>query len=275
MLSPFDPILRSSEVENIVMREGARRYYRFRYAEYYGGVITGDATGCNLLCAYCWNYFRNEDPLRFNDLGFMTPSEVSKKLQAMGKSNDCDKFRISGSEPFLGEASTQHLANIIKSMPSSDFIIETNALMIGYNPSLIGYLVDLHNVTLRIAIKADSPKMFELVTGAIGSYQPYQLKAIQALRAEKIPVSIAYMAEIVDPAKLGLGSDEDFDTERLRYYQGTKDRLDDRGILISKAVKKPVRKVVKTPCEEPKRKPREGIVPQGTLEYWEDKGDIT
>ena len=50
---PFDPIQRSHEVEAVVMQGDKRMYYRFRYARFYGGVVTADAVGCCLLCAYC------------------------------------------------------------------------------------------------------------------------------------------------------------------------------------------------------------------------------
>ena len=154
---PFDPIQRSKDIESLVMQGNARRYYRFRYAKFYGGIVTADAVGCNLLCAYCWNYFRNENPT-IKDLGYLQPREVSKKLQGMGKSHSCNKFRISGCEPFLGEASTQHLAAIIKLMPSGNFIIESNGLMLGFDPALIRHLVDLDNVQIRIAVKGDNPE---------------------------------------------------------------------------------------------------------------------
>ena len=62
MILPFDPIQRSREVEQIVMYDDKRMYYRFRFANFYGGIVTADAIGCNLLCAYCWNYSRNLNP---------------------------------------------------------------------------------------------------------------------------------------------------------------------------------------------------------------------
>jgi len=268
VIFPFDPIKRSKSIESFVMKGDQRRYYRFRWANFYGpnGIITADATGCNLLCAYCWNYFRNKNPLGMKDLGFFTPNEVSEKLKSMGKSHDCDKYRISGCEPFLGEASTQHLASIIKSMPSSNFIIESNGLKLGYNPALIGHLVGLKNAQIRIAVKADNPETFERVTGAIGSYQHYQLRAVKELRAKGISVSVAYMEEFVNPALLGLGSNEDFDTEGLRYYQGTKARLSDRGILNRTA------KAIKPVFRPQQVKPKEGVEQPV---FWIDKGDIT
>jgi uncharacterized Fe-S cluster-containing radical SAM superfamily protein len=53
MIFPFDPIQRSKEVESLVIQGDKRCYYRFRFAKFYGGIVTAHATGCNLLCAYC------------------------------------------------------------------------------------------------------------------------------------------------------------------------------------------------------------------------------
>lgn len=268
MIFPFDPIERSKSIESLVMKGDQRRYYRFRWANFYGpnGIITADAIGCNLLCAYCWNYFRNENPLEMKDLGFFKPREVSAKLKGMGKSHSCNKFRVSGSEPFLGEASTQHLASIIKSMPSANFIIESNGLILGFDPSLVRHLIGLKNAQIRIAVKADNPETFEKVTGATGSYQHYQLRAIKELRAKGISVSVAYMDQFVNPALLGLRSNEDFDTESLRYYQGTKARLSDRGIL-----NRPIKAI--KPVFRPKHfKPKVEVEQPA---FWRDKGDIT
>ena len=72
------------------------------------------------------------------------------------------------------------------------------------------------------------------------------------------------MDEFVDPDLLGLGYDEDFDSEGLQYYQSTKARLSKRGLLGSPTKpSKPVYMPVK---------PKEGVKQPA---YWEDKGDIT
>ncbi|HPJ84251.1 MAG TPA: hypothetical protein PLM24_04455 [Methanothrix sp.] len=55
-MKPFDPFEGASEIETIVMDGIRRKYYRFRYSRHYGGILTADAVGCNILCAYCWNY---------------------------------------------------------------------------------------------------------------------------------------------------------------------------------------------------------------------------
>ena len=44
-LEPFDPFVRASEVEKIVMEGSRRKYYRFRYSRHYGGIVTADAVG--------------------------------------------------------------------------------------------------------------------------------------------------------------------------------------------------------------------------------------
>jgi len=261
---PFDPILRSQKVQKIVMRGNSRRYYRFRYALFYGGICTADAVGCNFLCAYCWNYFKNENPEEAKYLDYFSSEEVAERLKSLGKSHDCHKYRISGSEPFLGKESTEHIADIIKSVPRSEkIIIETNATMLGYDKRLIDILEGCDNAVFRVCIKADSPLKFEQLTGAIGSFQPYQLEAIKALRGAGLSVSVAFMDEFVNPVLLGLGYDEDYDCESLSTYRGTKSRLKARGILIDD--EKPKKPVYKNAVSN---KPKSVV-------YWEDKGDIT
>lgn len=47
------------------IKEGVseRLFYRIRKDNFYGGTITADTLGCPLLCAYCWNYTRNSNPI--------------------------------------------------------------------------------------------------------------------------------------------------------------------------------------------------------------------
>jgi uncharacterized Fe-S cluster-containing radical SAM superfamily protein len=59
MQKPFDAFERASEVEKIVMEGSQRKYYRFRSSRHYGGIVTADAVGCNILCAYCWKSFES------------------------------------------------------------------------------------------------------------------------------------------------------------------------------------------------------------------------
>jgi uncharacterized Fe-S cluster-containing radical SAM superfamily protein len=77
-MEPFDAFERASEVENVVMDGLRRKYYRFRYSRHYGGIVTADAVGCNILCAYCWNLSRNQNPETAGV--YRSPAEVAERL---------------------------------------------------------------------------------------------------------------------------------------------------------------------------------------------------
>jgi uncharacterized Fe-S cluster-containing radical SAM superfamily protein len=224
---PFDPIQHSLDVEKVVMRGGSRRYYRFRYAKFYGGIATADAVGCNLLCAYCWNYSRNLEPS--NAGAFYTPEKVATRLKAIAEKRDCDQYRISGAEPILGTASVDHLVDVIRRIDGS-FIVETNGLMLGYDASLVDALSP-PPVHVRLCIKAHSSLNFEKITGARAEYFLYQIKAAENLRDARISHSIAVMSPFVDPSKLPIPVDE---VEDLILYKSIVGNLKRRGFELDR-----------------------------------------
>lgn len=188
----FNPIERAREIEKIVMKGNKRKYYRFRYTRYYGGIVTADTVGCNLLCAYCWNYFKNLHPERYG--GFYSPEEVANRLLSIARAKGCYLFRISGAEPILGEKSAKHTAEVISKV-GGEFILETNGLMFGYSPELSDYFKGL-NVTVRLTVKGWDEESFERITGARGEFFRYQLKAIEALAERGIPFWVAVMYDV-------------------------------------------------------------------------------
>jgi len=220
---PFDPVQRSKEVENIVMQGDKRLYYRFRFAKFYGGIVTADAIGCNLLCAYCWNYSKNLNPSGFGE--FYCPSEVAARLLDLSKKCGCDQFRVSGAEPILGRASTLHLAEVIEQV-KGHFIIETNGVMLGCDQSLIDILEPLSNIHIRLCIKAHNSLDFEKITGAKLEGFAYQLLAVDHLQKARISYSIAVMSPFVDPTKLSCHVHE---VEDLFLYKSTEKNLRQRG----------------------------------------------
>jgi uncharacterized Fe-S cluster-containing radical SAM superfamily protein len=220
---PFDPIQRSEKVEKIVMQGDKRRYYRFRYAKFYGGIVTADAIGCNLLCAYCWNHSRNMNPSKSGE--FYSPSEVASKLLGLAKRHDSDQFRISGAEPILGIASAQHLAEVIR-LVDRYFIIETNGVMLGADPTLIEILKPLSRIHVRLCIKAHHGLDFEKIAGAKAEGFAYQLMAVEALRKARIRHTVAVMHPFVDPNKLPCRVHE---VEDLISYKSTSNNLKQRG----------------------------------------------
>ena len=193
---PFNPIERAKEVENIVCKDNKRKYYRFRYSRYYAGIVTADSVGCCLLCAYCWNYFKNLNPEKFGK--FYSAKEVCEKLIEISNKKNCKKFRISGAEPILGEKSFNHLIEILEIMKNyaNEFIIETNGIILGYNEKFIDMLEKFIDfVYVRISIKGYDEKSFEKITGAKGEFFNYQLIALKNLLDKKFFAWPAIMYE--------------------------------------------------------------------------------
>jgi len=225
----FDPIQRARDVEKIVMRGDERMYYRFRYAKFYGGVVTADAVGCCLLCAYCWNYAKNDKPEGKGE--FYAPYEVAEQLIEIAKKSKCSSFRISGCEPFLGMASKDHLFEVIKivqQQTDGQFVIETNGVILGANPTFLDEVPT--GCKFRIALKADNPETFEKVTGANMVGLDLQLKGIQAVRDHKLGCRVATMTPFADVSKVKLHPAISTEKEPLKNYAGTAARIKARGL---------------------------------------------
>jgi len=237
---PFNPIERAKEVEKIVMKGGKRKYYRFRFSKYYDGIVTADACGCCLLCAYCWNYFRNLYPERCGK--FYSAKEVVKKLRAIAEKRLCNRFRISGAEPILGKQSLEHLTKIIKNFKGSEFILETNGLILGYYPELVKKLEKFKDfLFVRISIKGWDEKSFEKVTGARGDYWIYPLKALKLLIDSGFNAWPAVMWEIFGSKGVAVLNQkfkslkikpEEIELEHLELYPFVKANLKKRGIKL-------------------------------------------
>jgi uncharacterized Fe-S cluster-containing radical SAM superfamily protein len=229
MTLSFDPIERAHEIEQIVMCGDKRMYYRFRYARFYGGIVTADAIGCNLLCAYCWNYAKNENPVGKGE--FYSPDQVSAKLIEISEKSHCINFRMSGCEPFLGRASKDHLfetIRIVQQQTDGRFVIETNGVILGTHPEFLDEVPA--DCKFRVAIKADTPETFEKVTGASRVGLELQLKAIQALRDHKLGCRVATMTPFADITKVKLHPAISTEKESLKKYAGTAARLKARGL---------------------------------------------
>ena len=201
---PFDPVERVEESERLVVRDGKRMYYRFRPAPYYGGIATADAIGCSFLCAYCWNYYRNLNPLRFGK--FYSAQEVSSNLLKIARKKFFHLFRITGSEPILGEISFKHLIKVIKNIfqekPKSIFILETNGFALGYRKDLIKNL-KLKNIWIRISLKGIDEDSFELITGAKKEFFLYPIMALKECEKQGIKAWPAVMKDLFSDVEIG------------------------------------------------------------------------
>jgi uncharacterized Fe-S cluster-containing radical SAM superfamily protein len=240
---PFNPIERAEAVEKIVMKNNKRKYYRFRLASYYGGIVTADTIGCCFLCAYCWNYFRNLKPENFGE--FFSPEEVSEKMVEIARRKNCNRFRISGAEPILGKESFSHLLRIIEltkeKLDNFEFIVETNGLVLGYYPELIKDLQPYKSfVFVRISIKGWDEISFEKISGAKKEYFIYPIEALKKLIDEGIMAWPAVMYEIFGDSGLRKikerlkmeGIETEVEIEYLERYQFVEENLRKRGLML-------------------------------------------
>lgn len=238
---PFDPIEHSVKIEHAVMSGDKRRYHRFRAAPYYGGIATADALGCNLLCAYCWNYFRNLHPERSGR--FYSPKEVAGNLLRIAQKKHFHLYRMTGSEPVLGERSLQHLLEIIRLVsqgdPAARFILETNGLILGYHPEFCERLPK-EGLMVRVAIKGVDEDSFEKITGAKGEFLKYQIEAVKLLQEAGIESWPALMGDLFSDPELkklkdrlkSSGITAELEIEHLERYPYVMEQLRKRKIEI-------------------------------------------
>jgi len=237
---PFNPIKRAEEVEKMVMQGLKRKYYRFRHARYYGGIATLDAVGCCLLCAYCWNYFRNLNPEKYGK--FYSAREACEKVLRIVERKGVNKVRVSGAEPILGKKSFRHLVNLIELVldkkPEITFILETNGIILGYREKFCERLAN-YPILVRVSLKGWDEKSFELISGAEGKFFEFPLIALKNLRDYGVEAWPAIMHEIFGKEgrekirkkleKFGIGEIEE---EYLEAYPFVIKNLKERGIKV-------------------------------------------
>lgn len=226
----FDPIERSMAVEAIVMKGNKRLYDsdKFRYQRFYGGIATSGSRGCSLRCLFCWNFERNDNPAGAGT--FYSPEEVVSRLERIAKRNGTDLARISGAENFLGERSAKHLRDVISNSDLS-YIVETNAVILGFQPDILDMFENLRNFRIRVSYKASNGLQWEKLTGSNAYGFAYQQKAIREIQARHIPLKVAFMPQFVNPVEIDV-SGYALEEENMKYYSGVKARLDNAGIKV-------------------------------------------
>jgi uncharacterized Fe-S cluster-containing radical SAM superfamily protein len=177
----YDPFQLGEAVKKAVTRVVSgveeRKYYRFRGGKWYGGIATGDVVGCNLRCKFCWSW-------RFThttDKGFFcSPQEAFENIYRIASERGYQYVRLSGGEPTL---SFNHLIELLKlfSETSLTFILETNGLLIGREPSYAKELAKFSNIAVRVSFKGATPEEFHMLTSARPEFYEYQFKALENL----------------------------------------------------------------------------------------------
>jgi len=185
------------ELENLIKQTQAlvskgrlRKYYRFRWARYYGGIATADCVGCCLRCLFCWSWDIACHPDTAGS--FFTPEQVAYHLQKTARKHHGTQMRISGNEPTLNR---EHLLEVLGYIPFDyGFILETNGILLGLDRSYCSELARFSNLHVRVSLKGCSPSEFIRLTGVGGKGFELQIKALENLVSEGVSCHPALMS---------------------------------------------------------------------------------
>jgi uncharacterized Fe-S cluster-containing radical SAM superfamily protein len=238
MAPTIDPIAWAEETWKIVGSGDKRKYYRFRPAPYYGGIATADCVGCCLRCLFCWSWHIVTQPEKAGR--FYSPEEVVRNLTSITKKKGFHQIRISGNEPTLHRS---HLLKILELIPREiHFILETNGILIGHDPSYAKDLSCFPHLYVRVSLKGACPEDFSRLTQAKPEGFNYQLRALENLIEEGVDCFPAVMTDFSSQGEIkGLRQRlkeiqpnfEDFEEEELILYPFVLDHLQKASIPFS------------------------------------------
>lgn len=228
----YDPAELSKKIENIVINENWKKYYRFRATGFYGGIATADVVGCNLRCKFCWS--SNSVWNAKNTGKFYSSRQVADALHEIARSKGYTKVRVSGGEPTIGR---KHLIVLLDNIsPEFLFILETNGILLGADKSYVKELSRFRNLHVRVCLKGCNSEEFSMLTGAEKGFE-YQIKALENLRDERVGFNIALVSaknekkQLFDRlAEMGLGNII-VEEEEIKLYPPVRRRLDKEGLL--------------------------------------------
>ena len=241
-MSFYDPLARHRAIEKLVVRDREdvqeRKYWRFRFDRWYGGIVTADAVGCGLVCKYCWV----SDAVMFQPakIGrFYSPKTVAKTLVKMAEKRALKQLRVSGGEPTIGR---RHLLQLLNHLEGRQllFMLETNGILIGSN---LQYAEDLSKhrfLHVRVSLKGCNEDEFAKLTSAKPEGFTLQLKALKNLSQAGVRCHPAVMMsfsahesahQLVERLKsISLELAEDLEVEELILYPKVKRKIERHGL---------------------------------------------
>jgi uncharacterized Fe-S cluster-containing radical SAM superfamily protein len=231
----LDPIALAEKLKEVVGSGEKRKYYRFRPASYYGGIATADCVGCYLRCLFCWSWHIIVQPEKVGR--FYSPEEVVRSLLSIARKKGFQQIRISGNEPTLHRP---HLLKVLRLIPEEiHFILETNGILIGEDPSYAEDLSRFNNLYVRVSLKGACPEDFARLTGAKPEGFELQLKALEHLVGKGVDCFPAVMANFSSPEEIkrlrqrfkAIRPDfENFEEEELILYPFVVEHLQKAGL---------------------------------------------
>ena len=196
----YDPVELARRLEEIVARDGERKYYRFRPARFYGGIATADCVGCCLRCAFCWSRAPLMNPERVGH--FCSSEQVFDRLDSIAKKHGYSQLRVSGNEPTVGRQHLLRLLGLVE-QTSYSFILETNGVLLGADASYARALAKFENLHVRVSLKGCDSQQFSQLTGAEPGAFELQLAALRNLLEAGASCHAAVMREFAPGEKLG------------------------------------------------------------------------
>jgi uncharacterized Fe-S cluster-containing radical SAM superfamily protein len=231
----IDTIEWAAKVKEVVSSGEKRKYYRFRSAPFYGGIATADCVGCCLKCLFCWSWHIITEPEKAGRL--YSPEEVVRNLLSIARKKEFHQIRISGNEPTLHRP---HLLKVLQLVPKDiHFILETNGILIGHDPSYAEDLSRFPNLYVRVSLKGASPEDFTKLTMAKPEGFELQIKALEGLvevGVDCFPAVMANFSSQEDIKRLrqrlkGIRPDfGDFEEEELILYPFVLDHIQKAGL---------------------------------------------
>jgi len=231
----IDPLVLAERIREVVSSGDKRKYYRFRPAPFYGGIATADCVGCCLKCLFCWSWHVMVQPEKIGR--FYSPEEVAQNLLSIVRKKGFQQVRMSGNEPTLHRS---HLLQVLQLIPKEiHFILETNGILIGHDPSYAKDLSRFSNLYVRVSLKGSCPEDFARLTGLKPEGFTLQLKALENLLEEGVDCFPAVMAnfssqeeikKLVQKLKEIRPDFADFEEEELILYPFVMDQLQKAGL---------------------------------------------
>lgn len=234
----IDALDHAEKLKELVTSGEKRKYYRFRPAPFYGGIATADCVGCCLRCLFCWSWHIVVQPEKVGR--FYSPEEVVRNLTSIVRKKGFHQIRISGNEPTLHRS---HLLRVLELIPREiHFILETNGILIGHDPSYAKDLSIFPNLYVRVSLKGASPEDFTRLTMAKPEGFEWQLKALENLVEAGVDCFPAVMADFSSPEEIDrlrqrlkeIRPDfHEFEEEELILYPFVIDHIQKAGLRLS------------------------------------------
>jgi uncharacterized Fe-S cluster-containing radical SAM superfamily protein len=104
--------------------------------------------------------------------------------------------RLSGNEPTLAR---DHLLEVLRSLPLDlEFILETNGILLGDDPSYARALTKFSNLHVRVSLKACTKEEFSRLTGAVSEAFELPLRALENLLQAGVSCHPSVMISFAD-----------------------------------------------------------------------------